>query len=435
MVPDRNVHGGRHRRKAGAHKKARKRRSALSRTVAAGGAALAIGAAYNAGAPTAAALSILLPGPTVDGETNITQINLFEGIIFNPQFGIGGSASNNNVIGNIAMELGNQIIKTFLDFDINFGPAAAGNGNVTQVNLFSYNIFNPQISLGPNVSNNTTISNVAMNNGNNSTTQVTGGLPLFGGAMGNGNTVQFSLFSGNIFNPQWSIGGNVSNNTAITNVAVGNGNNSQTAIGFGGLFGNFLFGGGNGNTLQFGLFTSNIYNPQWSLGGGNVSNNTASTNTSTDNGNSSTTVISGSGGIGTVVTGVTGNGQTNQVATGSGNIWNDQVNVGPNLTAAVSSNNTVTTDQQQIVGLVTVGSNDADVDITTMRETESNAGDLVPSDPAPADSNDNPTANQEETPAPATPDTTPPSNDPVSGPINETGGDGGGDPGGSDGGE
>ncbi len=57
---------------------------ALTRTVAAGGAALAIGAA---GTPTAGALTILLPGPTVDGESNTTRIDIFEGNIFNPQFG------------------------------------------------------------------------------------------------------------------------------------------------------------------------------------------------------------------------------------------------------------------------------------------------------------------------------------------------------------
>ncbi len=44
--------------------------------------------------------------------------------------------------------------------------------------------------------------------------------------MGNGNTVQISLFSGNIFNPQFGAA-NTSNNTATTNVAAGNGNNSQ----------------------------------------------------------------------------------------------------------------------------------------------------------------------------------------------------------------
>ena len=329
MVPDRSAPSRRLRKKAGAHRKARRRQAALTRTVAVGGAALAIGAA---GTPTAGALTILLPGPTVDGESNTTRIDLFEGNIFNPQFGgVEGTSSNNLSIGNIVANLGNAIFNQLLDFELNFGTAAVGNGNVTQISLFSYNIFNPQFSIGPNVSTNTTVSNVAMNNGNNSQVVGDGGAPLFGAAMGNGNTVQFSLFSGNIFNPQFSIGGNASNNTATANLAAGNGNYSQTDLGLG-IFGNFLFGGGNGNTFQFGLFSANIFNPQWTWGGGNVGSNTATTNASIENGNYSDAVITGHGGPGLLVTGTVGNGHTAQAAGGSGNIVNNQVNVGPSPT-------------------------------------------------------------------------------------------------------
>jgi hypothetical protein len=431
MVPDRSGASRRLRKKAGAHRKARRRRAALTRTVAAGGAALAIGAA---GTPTAGALTILLPGPTVDGESNTTRIDIFEGNVFNPQFGIDGNSSNNLSIGNIAANLGNAIINQLLDVELNFGgAAAAGNGNVTQITLFSYNIFNPQFSLGPNVSTNTTISNVAMNNGNNSQVVGAGGVPLFGAAMGNGNTVQFSLFSGNIFNPQFSIGGNASNNTATSNLAAGNGNYSQTSVGLN-LFGNFLFGGGNGNTFQLGLFVSNIYNPQWSWGGGNVSNNTATTNASIENGNHSDTVITGTGGLGTVVTGTVGNGHTDQAAGGSGNIINNQVNVGPSPTGA-SSNDTVTSDQQT-PDPVTVGSNDTDLDITTLRENESSRSDLSSGDTVPAGSNDNAPDNQQETPGPSGPESPPPSSaDTGNNPTNDTGdGQTNGDGGGTDGG-
>ena len=104
-----------------------------------------------------------------------------------------------------------------------FGPlalgGASGNGNVTQINILSFNIFNPQLSVnGGNYSNNTTVSNVAVGNGNYSDNSgSSGGTMMFGGSFGNGNTRQVSLFSGNIFNPQFSLfGDNYSNNTAVS---------------------------------------------------------------------------------------------------------------------------------------------------------------------------------------------------------------------------
>ncbi len=329
----------------GAHRRSRKRRSRFTRTVVAGSAALCIGAAsQTVTPPEAEAISILLPGPVVNGVGNTLRINILEGNIFNPQFGLNGTSSNNTTFGNLALNLGNNIINQFLSsLQINLG--ATGNGNVTQINILSYNIFNPQISLiGRNVSNNTTVNNVAANNGNHSTTDISAGgglFPWLTGAAGNGNTTQFSFFSGNIFNPQWSIlgGGNLSNNTTLTNVSLGNGNYSQATLGFGGIFGTFLFGGGNGNTFQFAFFVSNIYNPQWTFGGGNISFNTAATNTSQGNGNNSSNDVNG-GGLGTIG-GTTGNGNTSQTSTGSGNIYNDQVSIGPNWTS--NNNNTTTT--------------------------------------------------------------------------------------------
>ena len=61
---------------------------------------------------------------------------------------------------------------------------------------------------GSNVSNNSTINNVAIGNGNNSSTTVTASSgTTAGGTTGNGNTTQIDILSGNIFNPQISIGG------------------------------------------------------------------------------------------------------------------------------------------------------------------------------------------------------------------------------------
>jgi hypothetical protein len=337
----------------GAHRRRRKHRSALTRTVAVGGAAICIGVAYDLSTPTADALSILLPGRTVNGVGNTTRINIFEGNIFMPQFGLGGNVSNNSTVGNVAIGNGNNIISQLLNTEIRLG-GTVGNGNTTQINLFSYNIFNPQWGLGGNVSNNSSIGNVAMNNGNNSSASTSMGslFPWLGGQTGNGNTFQFAFFSGNIFNPQYSIGGNVSNNTTVSNAAINNGNSSHTAATPANLLTGLLGGWtGNGNTFQLGFFVSNIFNPQYSFGGGNTSNNSATTNTASGNGNNSTT---GSGGSG--VGGTTGNGNTTQVAGGSGNIINDQVNVGVNL---LHSNGTASSNQQQSLAVNTVGSNNS----------------------------------------------------------------------------
>lgn len=364
MGRDRHGSGQGSRKAAGAHRRSRRRRRVIIRTVAAGGAALCVGAAYDLSTPNADALSLLLPG----GNGSTTRINILEGNVFNPQLGIGGgSTSNNSTIGNVWMNQGNNIINQLLSTQINLG-GSAGNGNTTQINILSYNIFNPQFSIGPNISNNTSVNNVAMGNGNNSTSAVTtpgGALPFFGGAAGNGNTAQFSFFSGNIINPQYSLfGQNLSNNTAITNVAMGNGNYSATSLALGGWLGTFVFGGGNGNTFQYGFFVSNIYNPQFSWGAGNMSNNTAATNTSSGNGNDSTNGVTG-GGLGTAVGGVTGNGNSTQVSTGSGNIFNDQINVGPfggtgTGVSTVSSTNLEST-VQQLVADSTVVASDAPV--------------------------------------------------------------------------
>jgi hypothetical protein len=309
----------------------------LVRTIGVGGVACCVGLIAEVNAPDADALSILLPS----GNGNATQINILEGNIIDPQFGLGGNGSNtshNSTIAKILFGLGNGATAGTSGGGI-FGPialgGATGNGNVTQINILSYNIFNPQVSLtGNNTSQNTTISNVAIKNGNNSTTTSASGSGVgtfIGGATGNGNTTQLSLFSGNIFNPQFSLfGSNTSNNTAITNIAGLNGNGSNTNATSGGFFGTGLFGmTGNGNTNQTAAGASNIINPQFSLLGTNLSRNYANANQATGNGGGAGNSVSSTGGLGNIFgVGETGNGNTTQNATGSGNIYNDQWRLG-----------------------------------------------------------------------------------------------------------
>jgi len=365
MTPDDGA-GRRRRKKRGAHRVPRKR-SALTRVVAVGGAVVCIGVAYEVNTPTADALSIVIPVGDANGKGNTIQINILEGNIFDPQLGIlGGNVSNNSTIGNVAIGNGNGVTSAMsgASAEQTVLGASAGNGNTIQINILSYNIFNPQLSvLGGNVSNNTTIGNVAMGNGNNSSSKVLSAgfwTAWVSGMSGNGNTTQMAFFSGNIFNPQWSLGGmNVSNNTAITNVAIGNGNKSSHQVLSAGFWGATLLGGsrGNGNTNQVAAFASNIVNPQWSFGGGNTSNNTAVTNNASGNGNGSSTDLSSAGVLGnTSVLGSTGNGNTTQAATGSGNIYNDQINLGINPVSQVNTNSTTLADQQQSVGLSSSGS-------------------------------------------------------------------------------
>jgi hypothetical protein len=333
--------------KAAAHRRPRKR-SALTRVVAAGGAVVCIGAAYEVTAPTVHALSIVFRAPDGNGGTNETRINILQGNIFDPQLGLlGPNVSNNSTSADGVKSTPNnflvnnpifdnpitRFINALLSAEIVIGGAASGPiNNSTQFSFFSFNIFNPQASIfGGNLSNNTAIANKASGQGNYAASPTS--VPnfwtsWFGGMSGNGNVMQFALLSGNIFNPQWSIfGPNVSNNTALTNVADQNGNYSQTVATGGGFLGaviSLFLGGltGNGNTTQAAVGTSNITNPQVSIGGSNLSNNTAVTNEASGNGNNSQTTS------GVISTGTTGNGNTNQAAVGASNIENTQVSAG-----------------------------------------------------------------------------------------------------------
>ena len=309
--------------------------------------AACVGFVAEISAPDAEALSILLPS----GSGNAIQINILESNIFNPQFGSGGAnVSDNHTIGGIIFGLGNgspEGTSSGIFGPIAFG-GANGNGNVTQINILSYNIFNPQVSTqGGNLSNNTTVSNVAIANGNGSASSSgeSGGVGVafLGAAMGNGNTTQIAFLSGNIFNPQLSLfGDNVSNNTAVTNVSGLNGNLSENSTTSGGLFGTNLLAAvaGNGNTTQIGWFAGNVINTQISLSGSSTSNNTAVTNVSGFNGNFGDNSTTSGGFLGThLLAALTGNGNTSQFGGFVSNIFNSQFSY---LGQNASSNEAIT---------------------------------------------------------------------------------------------
>jgi hypothetical protein len=306
----------------GRHRAPHRKQTIVVRTIGVGAVAGCVALVAEMNAPDADALSILIPM----GNGNATQVNILEGNKFDPQFGLGGNVSNNTTVGNIM--LGNNPGNADVVIPLALG-GAAGTGNVTQVNILSYNIFNPQVSLfGNNVSNNLTVSNVAAANGNGVAT-TTGTPGLFGwdwDGSGSGNTTQVSFLSGNIYNPQLSLfGSNTSNNIAVTNLATGNGNGSPTGSSSG-LFGLAGLGmNGSGNSTQVAAGTTNIVNPQASLFGSNSSNNLALTNGSFFNGNGSPTSTSGGGLLGGLLIGQTGSGNSNQVAGGVSNIENTQL--------------------------------------------------------------------------------------------------------------
>ncbi len=318
-------------RQRGRHRSPRTHQRVLVRAIGVGGAAACIGLVAEMNAPDAEALSILLPA----GNGNATQINILEGNVIDPQFNPAGNTSNNTTVGNIM--LGGTPVGSS-DITVPVGSnGTTGYGNVTQVNILSYNIFNPQASLfGNNMATNTTVSNVSAGNGNGPAPASSGG-GLIGLAQGSGNTTQIALLSGNIFNPQASLfGSNTSNNTALTNISLLNGNGAAT-----GIFATDAFSAinGSGNTNQSAIGAGNIANPQFSLLGSNTSGNTALTNQSFFNGNWSPTSVQGDG-LGTFLVGLTGSGNSNQLAGAVSNIWNTQGTLGGfNLSNNVAGSN------------------------------------------------------------------------------------------------
>jgi hypothetical protein len=321
-------------RKLGNHRLQRKRRSAVKRTIAVGGAAACIGVIAELDLPIADALTIVFNGVGVHGAGNTTQINILEGNVFDPQLTVqGDNVSSNSTAENVVTGNGesHHWAEELLSMQFVVG-ASVGNGNTTLINILSYNVINPQVSLqGGNTSNNSTSSNVVLGNGNQSELTSAGGMgtSVLGGMLGNGNTTLIALFSGNIFNPQISLfGSNMSGNTTTTNVSALNGNFSEASVTSGGLFGTTLFGGviGNGNTTQIASVAGNIVNPQLSLFGSNTSHNWAATNVSVQNGNFSQTSTTSGGFLGAMLFGgVTGNGNTNQYASFVSNIGNSQL--------------------------------------------------------------------------------------------------------------
>ena len=199
-------------------------------------------------------------------------------------------------------------------------PDGNGDTNEVRINILQGNIFDPQLNiLGNNVSDNSSTAGGATSIGknplidnfliDNPITQFINKFwnqtLVFGSAAAGpiNNTTQISFGSFNIFNPQASIfGSNLSNNTAIGNTAIGNGNQTNAAPTSLAGFWTSLFGGltGNGNALQLAFFSGNIFNPQLSLLGSNTSSNTAITNVADNNGNYSQTAATG-GLLGAVV--------------------------------------------------------------------------------------------------------------------------------------
>ena len=237
--------------------------------------------------PDADALSILLPGGQwqrdADQHSRGQHLRCRSSVWAERQ-----NTSNNRTIGGIIFGGYDPTGKSGDDRAIALG-GAKGNGNVTQINILSYNIINPQASIfGNNTSVNTTVSNVSVGNGNGgkTTSADAGGLGTLGPALGAGNTTQLSLLSSNIFNPQLSLfGDNTSNNTAVTNVSALNGNVAARPRRRGGIFGGAF--NRHHRQRQFDSVAggaANIVNPQYSLLGSNASYNYANANQATGNG-------------------------------------------------------------------------------------------------------------------------------------------------------
>jgi len=218
---------------------------------------------------------------------------------------------------------------------------AVSNGNVVQINILSGNVINPQLSLfGGNSSNISTLGNAAIGNGNGNTTGVgvtsTGsGSQTNNVTVSNGNSTQIDILSGNVFNPQLSLlGGNSSNTSTLGNAAIGNGNGNTTGVGVSSTGGgsqttNVTVSQGNSTQTNFG--SGNVFNPQLSLLGGNSSNTSTLGNAAIGNGNGNFTgvgVTSTGTGSGTTVGVTNTEGNSNQKTNLSGNIINPQLSSG-----------------------------------------------------------------------------------------------------------
>src|ERR1700693_286492 len=208
--------------KMGIHRMPRNRsimtRTVAAGSVAAGGAACCLGLLADGTAPTANAFSTTFVGN--NGTT--VQINILQGNVILPQFGLGGNSSNTSTIGNISAGNGNLNTTGVTSTGTGSGTTntTVSNGSTVQINILSGNVFNPQLSLfGGNSSTTSTIGNISTLNGNGNTTVVSStgtGSGTTNTTVSNGSTTQIDILSGNVINPQLSLFGGNSSTTSTS---------------------------------------------------------------------------------------------------------------------------------------------------------------------------------------------------------------------------
>jgi hypothetical protein len=311
--------------------------------VAAGGAACCLGLLGDGTLPTANAFSASFVEPNgTTVQLNILQGNVINPQ-FNPGGNSSNTSTIGNLFAGQGNGNTTNVGVTSTGSGSGTTNVAVSNGNVVQINILSGNVFNPQLSLfGGNSSTTSTIGNAAIGNGNGNPTNVgvvsTGsGSQTTNTTVSNGNSTQIDILSGNVFNPQLSLfGGNSSTTSTIGNAAIGNGNGNPTNVGVtstgsGSQTTNTTVSNGNSTQTAFG--SGNVFNPQLSLFGGNSSNTSTLGNAAIGNGNGNFTgvgVTSTGTGTGSGVTvGVTNTeGNSNQKTNLSGNIINPQLSSG-----------------------------------------------------------------------------------------------------------
>jgi hypothetical protein len=318
-------------------------RTVAAGSVAAGGAACCLGLLGDGTAATANAFSTTFVEPNgTTVQLNILQGNVILPQ-FNPGGNSSNISTIGNVFAGNGNGNTTNVGVTSTGSGSQTTNVSVANGNVVQINILSGNVFNPQLSLfGGNSSNTSTIGNLSAGNGNGNPTNV-GVLSTGSGSqttnvtVSNGNSTQIDILSGNVFNPQLSLfGGNSSNTSTIGNASVGNGNGNPTNVGV------LSTGGGSqttnvtvssGNSTQKNFGSGNVFNPQLSLFGGNSGTTSTFGNISAGNGNGNptgvTSIVTGSAPVGGNSVGVTTTlGNSNQKTNLSGNIINPQLSSG-----------------------------------------------------------------------------------------------------------
>ena len=108
-----------------------------------------------------------------NGNGNVHQTNFLSNNVITPQFGLLGANSSANIITGNAAAGNGALNLTTSQLQSNGGTGGLlsfgnqnGNGNVSQVNILSNNVINPQFSLlGANLSTNAITVNLAGANG------------------------------------------------------------------------------------------------------------------------------------------------------------------------------------------------------------------------------------------------------------------------------